>query len=424
MIEAEARRRILLVGAGRRVQNNFLPSLACLKDRFEIVGIHSRTPSRLAPVANQWGVPAVERLEDFDLSGIDAVAVSVPTAQNGPVLARLAARAETLDLVIDTPIAWNTAEISNCAPFLETFKSVTVAEDYMNFPRFALARQVVRQGLIGELLSLTLNNIGYLYHGLALIRSFVGFDRPTATWRRALGGHAAAVGYEFEGGFSAVVVGPYRRHAAGGLFVEGRTGIITEFPVDRDISARGKRVFVLSPMIKDGALAGFECRGDDRYFALDLPDVRRMRQMSIADKSDLNLERGAGLITVLNALTDTHNLNHAYGADDAFHDSLVSQRADRGEAHVPWRPWSPRPAAVERSGGAWIAREATVLKRETRLAAELPGDQKRAVPAGARLEADGVTVTGGHLMLTGVRLDGAPIDGKPWFIFAAAWERA
>jgi hypothetical protein len=65
-IDAAQRLRVLLVGAGRRIQNNYLPALSCLTDCFEISGIHARTYEKLAPVAERWGVPAVASLEEFD----------------------------------------------------------------------------------------------------------------------------------------------------------------------------------------------------------------------------------------------------------------------------------------------------------------------------------------------------------------------
>ena len=175
----------------------------------------------MLPVAQKWGVEPVANLDGFDLSGIDVVAVSVPTSQNAPVLSKLLPHADRLHIVIDTPIAWNVEERTAAEPLLARFGRVTVTEDYMNFPQFALVRDAARRGVLGEIGRLTLLNIGFLYHGLALIRSFCGFEPVLQSRHHAFGNYSRSVEYRFRNGFSATVVGPYRRHTTGGLGTRG-----------------------------------------------------------------------------------------------------------------------------------------------------------------------------------------------------------
>jgi len=154
-VTESAPQRVLVVGAGRRVQNNFLPVLRALHDRFTVLGVHARTAARLQPVADRWGVPAVASLDGPELQAADTVALSVPTPQNAVVLRALLPHAARLSVVIDTPIAWTLQELAAAAPLLARFRRVMVTEDYMNFPAFALLRQAVTQGLIGQPTALT-----------------------------------------------------------------------------------------------------------------------------------------------------------------------------------------------------------------------------------------------------------------------------
>ncbi len=324
----ERRLRVLLVGAGRRVQNNYLPILRCLDTEFELCGIHSRTEERLNEVAHRWNVPAVPSLGSTDLRSFDVVAISVPTAQNAIVLRQLLAHAAELHLVIDTPIVANPREHGEVAPLLERFRSVTVTEDYMNFPPFALLRQFAASGRIGEVRALTLYNIGFMYHGLALIRSFVGFGPVQGATRHQIGADAWVVSYEFPGEFRASVVGPYRRHTTGGLALEGTHGTVTEFP--GDLEAAKKPTFLLRPALEDGRMTGYEIAGNDVRDAVDLPSVRAMRGMDFADKSDLNLLRSCGLGDVFRSIAHERNLNNGYGPANAFYDGFVSRRATAG----------------------------------------------------------------------------------------------
>lgn len=399
-----------------------MPALACLRKEFAICGIHSRTEAKSAEVARRWGVPSVPSLAEFDLSDVDVVAVSVPTSQNANVLHQLQGAAANLELVIDTPIASDGSEQAAIAPLLKNYKNVVVAEDYMNFPRFALIRSVVERGKIGPLRSLTLYNIGFQYHGLALIRSFVGFEPVVESWRRPLSSRASVVGYAFDGDVSAAVVGPYRRHSSGGIFVEGDTGFISEFPIDKETAPPDKKAFVLSKLTTGGLLSGFEIRGDGEAFSVDLDDIRGMREHEFADKSDLNLERGCGLINVFRSLLDFRNFHRNYSAADAFYDGFVSRRAEKGETPLdPFHTFAGRPGAGH-PRAFWIAKSATFVKKSADMAAALDSDQKLEVASGARIEAETATAAQGHIVLTRVKLNGKPLSEAPWFIHPTAWE--
>ncbi len=60
--------RVLMVGAGSRVLNNFLPALHGLAPDFSLVGIQTPTPTRRDPLAKQWGVPSYSSLDQVNLS--------------------------------------------------------------------------------------------------------------------------------------------------------------------------------------------------------------------------------------------------------------------------------------------------------------------------------------------------------------------
>lgn len=323
-----------MIGAGRRAQNNFLPVLSYLraKDAIALAGIHSRTADRLKPVAEHWDLPAVLRLEDIDLSAVDVASVSVPTGQNASVLRSLVSRAPHLTVVIDTPIAWNRRELSTIAPLLRKFRRVLVTEDYMNFPSFSLLRDAVKSGLIGEIRGVTLNNIGFLYHGLALIRSFCDFEPVRTSWSRKISRFAPIVGYNFKNGYTGVVIGPYRKHRAGGITVEGETGILTDFPSDKEFAGPGKKaIYTLSfQRTQDGVIEGIALDDAGSQYHRETPELVEMARMDFGDKSDLNLLRGCGLLKVFEAISQPDNINNLYGPSNAFYDSFVSRVAERG----------------------------------------------------------------------------------------------
>jgi hypothetical protein len=332
-----ARLRVLIIGAGRRVQNNFLPSLYCLRDHFEVAGVHARTPEKVIDVSDRWGVTAVLSLDTVDWSRIDVVAVSVPVSQNPVVLQQLAPHAHRLCLVIDTPVATSLQELVACEKNLANFKKVIVTEDYMNFPLFKMTRQALSDGIIGRPGSVTLLNLGYFFHGLALIRSLSNFSPVWRTRVEQVGSFSWNIRYQLLDGFQACVVGPYRPDSNGGILVEGSEGIITEVESDaRWGNSHGRPVFTAARVTENGQLHGYRIdnnAGKTVYFA-ELPQLKEMRTLDFDDKSDLNLCRGCGLMDVFLALFQANNINNHYGAENALYDSFVSRLASRGRLPI------------------------------------------------------------------------------------------
>jgi hypothetical protein len=312
-----------------------------MTDTLEIAGLHSRTADRLWPVAENWQLPALPILEDIDWNAVDVVVVSVPTSQNSEVLKSIEPFGSRLTVVIDTPIAWSRRELTACYSTFAKFKQVLVTEDYMNFPPFALLRRAVTDGLIGTLQGITLYNIGFLYHGLALARSFVGFERVRRTWSRGAGAFGKIVGYSFQNGYKAVVVGPYRKHTTGGITIEGSKGILTDFAGDGTFDVAGNRpIYTLaSQRSSDRLLTSFSLDGADKKYTIQLPAIRSMAAMNFPDKSDLNLLRSCGLISIFQALDEPTNMNNAYGPSNAVYDSFVSRIAARGLLPVDPFAW-------------------------------------------------------------------------------------
>jgi hypothetical protein len=215
---------------------------------------------------------------------------------------------------------------------LKKFRHVVVAEDYMNFPPYSLLREVAREGLIGDLRAAILYNIGYAYHGLALIRSFTGFRSVLRSWRDSLGTYTNTVNYRFGNGFRACVIGPYRPQRNGGIVVEGSRGVITEVAGDQIIGdPKHRPIFTLNKIHENNLICGFSVDdGTKRLAQINTPEVALMEKMDFQDKSEHNLLRGCGLIAVFRSLVEAKNVNLTYGYKNALYDSLIGALANRG----------------------------------------------------------------------------------------------
>jgi hypothetical protein len=329
MTDALRRKRVLIVGAGFRAGNNFLPSFALRPDAFEVVGLIGRSTVRSKPLGERWNVPVYETIAAVDPASVDIVAVTVPTTQNRAVLEAILRWNPEVLLAIDTPIAWKLGEYRDILPLIRRFRAVVVAEDFMNFPQFELARRAAAEGLLGNVRSVMLFNTGYAYHGLALLRSFANLAPVTGTQRLRLGSYSSVVGFRFAGGMRGYIVGPYRQAVTGGIVVEGERGVITQAAEDAEFASIGKRMlYRLAPFPGDGPIAGFALENSN--YALATPEIPEMAKMPFEDQTPLNVCKNVGLTRIFHALVEPDELNRRYGYTNALYDSFASRLALRG----------------------------------------------------------------------------------------------
>jgi hypothetical protein len=219
-------------------------------------------------------------------------------------------------------------------PLLARFRRVAVAEDHMNFPGYALVRQAVAQGLIGQPKTLTLFHTGSVPHGLAIIRAFAGFQPVVRSWRRSVGTATAMVGYKFRGGFEGCIVKPYHRNQPdGGFIFEGTKGIVSQFPADLDNATPSRPVYLMRPGFTNGLLTSYGIEAGTKSLEVVPPELAAMRDMPFEDKSEHSLRRNCGMATIFRSLHQPDSdaetrLNAAYGADNALYDTFVSRLAE------------------------------------------------------------------------------------------------
>jgi len=315
--------RVLLVGSGRRIKNNFIPALSCLSD-YEIVGVHSRNPANIDAVSRRWNIPAVPDLRSFDFSKVDLIAISTTTSAVPSVLKSLV-KPETahLAVVIDTPVFEGVRHFKYLKLF-SNFKKVLVAEDYMNFPQFELIRSVIAEGKIGEVKHVNLFHNGYRHHAIALIRSMLNFRFASFTSKVGVGGGDSIVTFSFGGGVRGVVTEPYQPHA-GYIAVTGTKGTIHDFPPD---PKKGISGYNLRQLRTNDRLDGFEIVSENYTKSYRPAHLPKLYAFDFDDKSEFNLLKTCGLIRVFDCLKE-ENINTRYGVVHGVYDSLMGRGARR-----------------------------------------------------------------------------------------------
>ena len=168
--------RFAIVGSGWRAAF-YLRVAAALPERFEVSGLFSRDVARRTAARDAFGVQTPETLDDLLATGPEFVVVSTPRSVTAGLLHELASRG--VPALAETPPAPDDAGLRGLAP-LATGGRIQVAEQYQFQPLHAARLELVRSGRLGPV-SQARVSVAHGYHGVDLIRRFLGLDREPLT---------------------------------------------------------------------------------------------------------------------------------------------------------------------------------------------------------------------------------------------------
>jgi len=173
-----ARIKFGIVGSGWRTLF-YLRVARARPDLFEVAGVVSRTADRAAAVNREWGVPTFTSLDALLAAGPEYVVTSVPWEANPGLLRTLAER--KMPALSETPPAPDLASLLSLDADLTRLKAnVQVAEEYHLHPHHAAQLAVAASGRLGRITHAQVS-IGHGYHGISLIRRFLGIKGEPCT---------------------------------------------------------------------------------------------------------------------------------------------------------------------------------------------------------------------------------------------------
>jgi hypothetical protein len=218
-------RRVLVIGAGWRVQTDVLPALAAQSGAWSLAGLFARSDRSVTAGGQQYAVRSIQDLRENDLRPGDLVYVAVAKGAVPEVLARLQAHdLSRVDLLIDTPVLL--FKHAGHAQALSAFRRVWVAEDCATLPWIETVR-AASEGELGELRDVRLDRSAWHYHGLALIKTLLGDGRVVRARRRRTGQTSALVEVALSRGGAGTLIEP-RDYAAGHFVLTGSRGAVTD----------------------------------------------------------------------------------------------------------------------------------------------------------------------------------------------------
>lgn len=172
--------RVAIIGAAKRSGYMYAPIIKALPDDVELVSVWGRSETSAQPLGQALNVPwytDVDRLVRDTTPDIGIV--SVAYGANGQV--GLMAVEAGLHVLLETPIAHDLGEADAIIAAAQARgRKIEVAEQFHRRPLEQIKLKLIASGLFGKVYSSFSDFAGHSYHGVSVMRSYLGFDaQPT-----------------------------------------------------------------------------------------------------------------------------------------------------------------------------------------------------------------------------------------------------
>ncbi len=170
--------RFGIVGAGWRV-NWFLRAARAFPDKLQVAGLAARRPQRAFDLAGQYGVNIYRSpVEMIAAEAPDFVVTSVSWQANPHVIRQLVE--QDMPVLSETPPATTVEEMTELWALQRQGARIQVAEQYHRQPHHAARLAFAHSGRLGPVTQVQLS-AAHGYHGISLIRRFLGIGAEPAT---------------------------------------------------------------------------------------------------------------------------------------------------------------------------------------------------------------------------------------------------
>ncbi len=167
-----------LIGASGWRGQFFLRIARELPEHFRISGLFSRNAAKAEQLSSEWGVPTFTDLEGLLRDRPQFVVVSVPWTACFELLVELAERG--IPALAETPPAPDLDGLIALHEWSQRGARIQVAEQLQFRPLHAARISVAQSGLLGRI-SQAQVSVAHGYHGISLLRRYLGVDFEDAT---------------------------------------------------------------------------------------------------------------------------------------------------------------------------------------------------------------------------------------------------
>ncbi len=168
--------RVAIIGTGKRSDYLYGPIIASLPEAVKLVSIWGRSPDSARRLGESLGVPWYTSLPKLVSDTAPQIGiVSVSYSANGEV--GLMAVESGLHVLLETPIAHDLGQADAIIAAAKKHKvKIEVAEQFHRRPHEQIKLKLIQSGLFGKVHTSFSDFAGHGYHGVSVMRSYLGFN--------------------------------------------------------------------------------------------------------------------------------------------------------------------------------------------------------------------------------------------------------
>ncbi|MCL5997543.1 MAG: Gfo/Idh/MocA family oxidoreductase [Chloroflexi bacterium] len=176
MTQTQAPLRVALIGTARRSDYLYGPLIKALPDDVQLVSVWGRSADSARKLGESLGAPWYTDLDKLVRETAPQIGiVSVNYGANGQV--GLMAVEAGLHVLLETPIAHKLSEADAIiAAAKQRGLAIEVAEQFHRRPFEQIKLKLIASGLFGRVHTSFNDFAGHGYHGVSVMRSYLGFD--------------------------------------------------------------------------------------------------------------------------------------------------------------------------------------------------------------------------------------------------------
>ena len=173
--------RFAIIGTSKRSDYLYGPLLTTLKDDMELVSVWGRSEEKARALGEKYRLPWFTDLEQMQAEiQPEAAVVSVAYAANGEVGRRVVELG--LHALLETPIAHDLSDADAIISGAAARRlKIEIAEQYYRRPNERIKGALIQACIFGRVNTAYNDFMGHGYHGVSLIRSYIGFEAPVVS---------------------------------------------------------------------------------------------------------------------------------------------------------------------------------------------------------------------------------------------------
>ncbi len=169
---------VAVVGAGRRAGGSWLPAINTMSDQLNLLAVCNTGAPRGEEQAKKYDVNWYSNIEKMlDKEKLDFVAIIINPGQTHIVAKAILERG--ISMITETPIASALEDADMLISLAEEKGAhIEVAENLYRVPSERIKRELILNGVFGNIWRSHNNSQTHNYHAVSLVRSYIGFDVP------------------------------------------------------------------------------------------------------------------------------------------------------------------------------------------------------------------------------------------------------